>query len=58
VSNRSHSLAPSDRPSSPPSRPLIDPQDSLDYEKQANIVYTRQFRSLAKLLGNEAMDFE
>jgi hypothetical protein len=27
-------------------------------EKQANVVYTRQFRALAKLLGSESMDFE
>lgn len=32
--------------------------EEYEYEKQANILYNRQFKSIAKLLGNEEMDFD
>jgi hypothetical protein len=32
--------------------------EECDFERQANIVYNRQFREIGRLLGDENMEFE
>lgn len=58
-SNRSHSIIHQEGPISYSDRRIVDRDaEEFEYQRQANIVYNKQFKSLAKLLGNEGMDFD
>lgn len=63
ASNKSHSLTHDDFqlafPASERRNILLDRHiEDYEYEKQANIIFNRQFKALAKLLGDETMEFD
>jgi hypothetical protein len=59
ASNRSQSIILQEQPLPYSDRRILDREaEEFEYERQANIVYTRQFKTLGKMLGNESMDFD